>query len=283
MQSAAAAMLPDGKRLHLHHGPIDLIVEAFGADPTHAYQRAHDRFSTVLDELVAELETLREPVDSKQVFSGAIAGRMQMSASQFLPQFITPMACVAGAVADTILAVLVDGQSFSKAYVNNGGDVAFFVNAGEQIEAAVAAEFPAGITIGAHTPYRGIATSGWRGRSYSLGIADSVSVVAKNAAMADAAATLIANHVDLPNHPGITRTPAQDLSPDSDLGARPVTTDVGPLTADETAQALDRGTEYAQMLVETGKIGAAILTLNHQSRQTGDQFKTLEQQARPHA
>lgn len=276
MQSAAVAMLPDGRRLHLHHGPIDLIVEAFGADTAYAYQRTSDRFASVLDELVSELENLRKPIRQNRVFDGVIARRMQKSASLFLPEFLTPMACVAGAVADTILSVLVDGQPFSKAYVNNGGDVAFYLNKGEHIEAAVAAEYPAGITINAHEPYRGIATSGWRGRSFSFGIADSVSVVAANATIADAAATLIANHVDLPNHPGITRTPAVSLSPDSDLGARRVTTDVGPLTLDETTSALNRGAEFAGMLVRTGNIGGAILTLNNQSRQTGDQFKTLQ-------
>ena len=33
--------------------------------------------------------------------------------------------------------------------------------------------------------------------------------------------------VDIPGHPAITRRPACELSPDSDLGARPVTTGVG--------------------------------------------------------
>ena len=42
------------------------------------------------------------------------------------------------------------------------------------------------------SPVRGVATSGWRGRSHSLGIADSVTVLAATAAMADAAATVIA-------------------------------------------------------------------------------------------
>ena len=50
-----AHLLPDG-RLHLNHGPIDLIVEAFGArgDVQTAYGRASDRFATILEELVAE-------------------------------------------------------------------------------------------------------------------------------------------------------------------------------------------------------------------------------------
>ena len=76
-------------------------------------------------------------------------------------------------------------------------------------------------------PVRGIATSGWRGRSFSLGIADAVTVLAATAAKADAAATIIANAVDLPNHAAITRVPAREIAPDNDLGERLVTRAVG--------------------------------------------------------
>ena len=31
MSGPQASLLSDGRRLHLNHGPIDLIVEAFGA------------------------------------------------------------------------------------------------------------------------------------------------------------------------------------------------------------------------------------------------------------
>ena len=44
-----AAFLPDG-RLHLQHGPIDLIVEAFGAraEIERAYRQATDQFGDIL-------------------------------------------------------------------------------------------------------------------------------------------------------------------------------------------------------------------------------------------
>ena len=71
---------------------------------------------------------------------------------------------------------------------------------------------------------RGIATSGWRGRSFSLGIADSVTVLADNAAMADAAATMIANSVNIKNHPLIIKKPAKEIYEDSDLKNLMVTT-----------------------------------------------------------
>ncbi len=84
-------------------------------------------------------------------------------------------------------------------------------------------------------PARGVATSGRHGRSFSLGIADAVTVLARTASQADAAATVIANAVDLPGHPAVIRVPANDLQPDSDLGARLVTRAVGNLSAADIA------------------------------------------------
>src|SRR5690606_39975170 len=102
------------------------------------------------------------------------------------------------------------------------------------------------IRIRAEDEVRGVATSGWRGRSFSLGIADAVTVLARTGAEADAAATIVANAVDLPAHPAIERQPACLLQPDSDLGERLVTTSVGPLSPLEIAQALDKGLAVAE-------------------------------------
>ena len=84
---------------------------------------------------------------------------------------------------------------------------------------------------------------------------------AKNAADADVAATLIANAVDLPGCSAIERTPASEISPDSDLGAIPVTTAVGALTNGQIQQALDRGKAVANDLLGRKLIGAACLQL----------------------
>ena len=117
------------------------------------------------------------------------------------------------------------------------------------------------LTITSENPVRGIATSGWRGRSFSLGIADAVTVLADRAAAADAAATIIANAVDLPGHPSIIRVPAFELAPDSDLGSRFVTQAVGNLTESEVNQALASGLRIAERLRRTGLIRAAALNL----------------------
>ena len=115
--------------------------------------------------------------------------------------------------------------------------------------------------IHADDPARGVATSGRHGRSFSLGIADAVTVLARTASQADAAATIIANAVDLPGHPAIVRCPAQDLQPDSDLGARLVTRDVGELSESEIEAALEAGAACARKLLAAGLIEGAALRL----------------------
>lgn len=268
MQAAQAAMLPGGRRLHLHHGPIDLIVEAWGPGREDAYKSATKRFENLLQELVDELPALRLPLAPGIEFAGAVARRMAGAVRPHRGVYVTPMAAVAGAVADEIVAVM-SARDITKAYVNNGGDAAFYLTQGERTQAALAAPVAGRIVITADDPYRGLATSGWRGRSHSLGIADAVSVVAETAAAADVAATLIANAVDLPGHGAIRRQPASELSPDSDLGERPVTVEVGALTPEETAAALERGSQCAEDFQARGLIGGALLTLNRELRLIG--------------
>jgi uncharacterized protein len=110
-------------------------------------------------------------------------------------------------------------------------------------------------------PVRGVATSGWRGRSFSLGIADAVTVLAETASKADAAATILANAVDLPDHPAITRVPACEIAPDSDLKELLVTQNVGRLPRREIAQALAAGEALGRQLQREGLIYAAALSL----------------------
>ncbi|MBC7476617.1 MAG: UPF0280 family protein, partial [Pseudorhodobacter sp.] len=189
MTGPQTTFLPDG-RLHLNHGPIDLICQAWGtaAAVATAYCRAIACFATVLPELAAELPALRA---ENAALNGPIARKMAAAVAPFRPQFITPMAAVAGAVAETILAEMT-GPGIQRAYVNNGGDIALHLGPGETLTAALGTSADR-VTLRDTHPARGIATSGWGGRSHSLGIADSVTVLAKTAAMADAAATMIAN------------------------------------------------------------------------------------------
>ena len=264
------AMLPDGKRLHLQDGPIDLIIEARGAaaDIRAAYQAASRRFTGLLDELCAELAELRQPADPAHcTLKGVVARRMHAAVAPYAADcFITPMAAVAGAVAEEILGAMCDAAPLGLDYVNNGGDIALHLARGEQFCMGLM-DRPdrQGVIrttiIDADDPSRGVATSGRHGRSFSLGIADAVTVLAKTAGSADAAATIIANAVDLPGHPAIIRCPACELQPDSDLGPRLVTRDVGGLAGNEIEQALAAGEARARELLAAGLIDAAALRL----------------------
>jgi ApbE superfamily uncharacterized protein (UPF0280 family) len=155
--------------------------------------------------------------------------------------------------------------------VNDGGDIALYLTPGQSVTAAIAARagLPDRVTIAHADPVRGIATSGWRGRSFSFGIADAVTVLARTAAEADAAATLVANAVDLPGHPAVARAPACSLQADTDLGDRLVTVAVGRLSAAETARALAAGAARAEAMVAGGLIAAAALFLNGEVRVAG--------------
>ena len=271
-------MLPDGRRLHMQDGPIDVIVEAFGAisEIEVAYGAAAHRFVEILDELCSELEFLRRPAcENGDLPSGAIARRMMAAVRPYASQiFITPMAAVAGAVAEEILDTMIAAAKLSRAYVNDGGDIALHLAPSEKfvvgmVERPDRASLFGTTTIDFAQPIRGIATSGWRGRSFSLGIADAVTILADTAAMADAAATVVANAVDLPGHPRVGRVRASDLAPDSDLGERLVTQSVGELTPGEIGDALEAGSRLAESLRGSGLIRAAALNLRGDTRAIG--------------
>ena len=313
--SAVAARLDDG-RLHLQHGPIDLIVEAFGAadEVERAYGQAMERFGDILPTLVGELPVLRRPVgEAYPLLQGPVAQRMAEAVWPHRARYITPMAAVAGAVADEMLQALVRGRTLTKAYVNDGGDIAIHLTPGQSLRAGIVADSasspfrwgsapsygamwscaspPRGLTppsavtptpphlngeagdktldgmalLTHERPVRGIATSGRGGRSFSLGIAESVTVLAATAAAADAAATMIANEVNA-DHSAIERWPACALDPDSDLGELLVTVAVGDLPPAIVAAALGRGIAEARRLRLCGLIDSAALSLEEQWR-----------------
>ena len=267
MNGPEISWLPGRRRLHFNHGPIDLIVEAFGEaeELRRAYGQAAERFQTILGELVEELAELRLPASLRpRNFDGPTARRMEAAVAPLAGQFITPMAAVAGSVADEMIAAMVAGRSLERAYVNNGGDIALYIAPGHELSVAIAGTghgLGDRLTIHWQDAVRGIATSGWRGRSFSLGIADAVTILASSGAAADAAATLIANAVDLPGHAAIQRRPARELAPDSDLGDRLVTTDVAALAPADIEAALEAGFSVAETLRRQGSIQSAALYL----------------------
>ncbi|MEZ5652262.1 MAG: UPF0280 family protein [Burkholderiaceae bacterium] len=336
---AVGRVLDDG-RLHLQHGPIDLIIGIDGEPGAieAAHRRAWSAFEPLLAGLVAHVPALRRELPwraSRQPSGGATDGRSDAAsggsavadgrpgAARGLSDLahtapepaiagdapgdrvarmmiaacwphrhlrLTPMAAVAGSVAAMVCDAIAceswsgaaqEGRAGTgrpvaaapgivRAWVNNGGDIAAFLSEGTELRVAVAGGGDTGapVVIGAHDPVRGIATSGRHGRSFSLGIADAVTVLAADAPAADAAATLIANAVNLESGP-IERRPARELAPDSDLGERLVTVAVGPLRRRQVEDALSAGAALACAMIDQGLIVSARLALQGQVRVAG--------------
>jgi uncharacterized protein len=270
--TAMRAQLADG-RWHFQHGPIDLIIHGDGEPATlaGAVEQAWSRFQGVLAELVGELRMLRSPVRDAVDVTGPVARRMVAACFPHRERFITPMAAVAGAVADELIGWFRADPRIVRAYINNGGDIALHLAIGQSYKIGLCADLgrikrreahilDGDFQVTGEMPVRGVATSGWRGRSFSLGIADSVTVLAQTAAEADAAATMIANSVNVED-PAILRRPACELKDDTDLGERLVTVAVGRLTADQVQVALQAGMARARELTNLGLIFGAALRL----------------------
>jgi uncharacterized protein len=268
-----------GDRTHLHHGPIDIVLKAWGTpEAVRTATRAATRaFPMILPTLADELKELRKPMAKGPKVKGSIAKRMVAACEPHGDVFITPMAAVAGAVAEGLLELMLKAAPLDRAYVNDGGDIAMHMTPGHSLTLGVAGDFSGGkipklngaVTLTAELGQFGIATSGAHGRSLPLGIADSVTVIAKTAAAADVAATLIANAVDITS-PAIQRLPATEIDPDSDLGKLLVTSDVGPLKSHEIEAALDKGAARAADLLQRGLIGGAVLMLRGEMRGVGE-------------
>lgn len=282
MMGAQRQPLSDG-RWHFQHGPIDIVIGADGEQAAlkQAHEDAWRRFRTLLGELVAELPLLRHPVGEVCLLEGPVAQRMWRACYPHRRPFITPMAAVAGAVAQELVAFY-RRPGITRAWVNNGGDIALHLAPDAALTVGLyadlarldARELRDGLTLDgrARIDYpmvvRGIATSGWRGRSFSLGIADSVTVFARTAVGADAAATVIANAVDVAD-PRILRRPASSLKDDTDLGDRLVTVDVPPLAPAAVQQALAAGRDKALGLQQAGLIVSCLLVCQGQSAAAG--------------
>lgn len=285
MMGPAAALLDNGHRLHLQHGPIDLVI---GADPVSAgkraaaFQLATEAFETVLERLVEELPLLQSAMNpNSPAPKSQVAFRMDQAVRPHCAKtFVTPMAAVAGAVADAVLAAMTQVIPLKRAYVNNGGDIALHLAQDENFSTAMfglQGHELGRIKLSSQHGVGGIASSGQGGRSLSFGIADSVTVLAVNAAAADVAATLIGNAVNLPNHPAITRQKAMDVKPDTDLGNRLVVTNIGMLSNLDIITALNAGHAVAEKMLADDLIKGAALFLRGKHKVTGPAFSLTQQ------
>jgi len=221
---------------------------------------------TVLEDLARFLPVLkRKALEIEDNADFPVVVRKMIDASRKMEAVdLTPLAAVAGASSDVVADYLI-GKGGTKIMVDNGGDVAIRLLGEETarvgIKTEVDAERPSylliirpGMGIG------GVATSGLGGRSFTKGIASAVTVLAEDAALADAAATVIGNAANAED-PAITRYLPETVYPDSDIAGEWVTGAVGSLPPAKVEEALEKGLAQAYRICRKGHIKGAFIAV----------------------
>jgi ApbE superfamily uncharacterized protein (UPF0280 family) len=179
---------------------------------------------------------------------------------------LTPMAAVAGTIADAVADRLV-GQKMDRVIVDNGGDISLRLAAGETATVGIRPQIDNlqvshVLRLDASQPSWGVTTSGVGGRSLTRGIASAVTVVAVNASVADAAATAIGNACFVEDD-GIIQLPAESLDPNTDLAGLSVTTEVGELLPGKVLKAIESARQKTELLSQRKIIFGAFIALQN--------------------
>jgi len=177
---------------------------------------------------------------------------------------LTPMAAVAGTIADAAADFLAS-QGLTRVVVNNGGDVALRLVAGETVTVGIRPDLSAEqvthrAVITSEKDIGGVCTSGLGGRSFTRGVASAATVFSNRASIADAAATAVANATYVPSA-AVQRRVADSIYPDTDLKGVEITVSAGHLTEEEVFTALAEGVNRAEDLVTRSLIAGACITV----------------------
>ena len=283
---AAAALIQDAGaegawrvlrpgRVLVDHGPITMTVEAAqrGCPLTDAALAGAATAVRLLDELIPWLAVARRAVGGSNRRAEAACPEVlccMMQAVRRLDEAdFTPMAAVAGAFSE-LVARSVTNAGADRAIVNNGGDIALYLPpAAGPAQVGIVSDLGSGaithkIEIPAGGSIAGIATSGLGGRSLTKGVASAVTILARTASLADAAATAVANATDC-DDPAVARCLAEELDHFTDIRGHRVTKSVGPLSAPARRAALARGLTRAEQLLGQGMIAGAVLFVQHET------------------
>lgn len=233
-------------KLFLDYGPISMVIAASrDGEPLTALCRDAGQIAVdCLTELGPQLKLLKR--SWTQFEPGELSGvavTMWQAVQATADNDLTPMAAVAGAFADKV-ADWLQQQGATKVLVNNGGDVAIRLLADETTKVGVMPEiggegFSKLVRLTSIDGIGGIATSGLGGRSFTCGVMESVTVLAKSCAVADAFATSLANASYIDSS-AVVRGLARLIDPDTDIPDLMVTESVGRLTPQEVQQSMQQ-------------------------------------------
>ena len=259
--------LAPGKAL-LDYGPMSMIIEAYERERPlqEAVEAGGATAVRQLEELTFNLNAARKPVlelEAGKDYPPVLASMIEAVRATGSPD-ATPMAAVAGSIAREVLRTLGE-RGATRAVVNNGGDIALLLGSGKPLRVGVVTDLAGGavthyMDIKCDRKVGGIATSGLGGRSFTRGIASAAVALAKNAPLADACATMLANAVNA-DHPEIVRAPAELLDPSTDIPRQPVTVRVGNLDEETVQSALAAGRRLFFNYLAGGLLLGAVLSV----------------------
>jgi len=256
---------------YLDYGPMQMTISAFCRQQPldQDIMEAVGYAKNLLAELASCIKVAKLPAGTiKRCPTSPAILAMMIDAVQRCPDpTLTPMAAVAGAIADCVAELLVQ-RGATKVIINNGGDIALRIAEGESVKVGIAPDLNNNsvshfIEIDSTSKVRGIATSGLGGRGLTKGIASAAVILSENCRIADACATLVANHIFSPD-PEIKQVRAEELDPDTDIYGHLVTAALGKLQPKTWQQALQNGLAQARKVLEQGLISGAILFVGGQ-------------------
>lgn len=268
LETFGARVLREGV-VFLEHGPVSMVLEAGqGEQPaTDLAMKGAEQVVVFFEQLATNLGAAkRQILFHEPLLDGShpmALQRMIASVRKLGEPEFTPMAAVAGTLADMAVEEMVEAGA-DYALANNGGDIAFRLPLSKrELNVGIISDLSIGqvthrLTIGRDSGIRGLATSGFGGRSLTRGIASAVTVMARDASAADAAATSVANACDAED-PQVFKCLAEELDYDTDIRGLSVTESIGPLEETTVRTALRRGSERASTLCESGMIEGAVL------------------------
>lgn len=267
MSDEQAISLADAETVLAEFGPMRLAIRAWqngrpqsdlcrqAAGVSFGYLEAVARNRTLLSRRIEQIGHLPD---------NELGRRMIQSVAAVGDKDLTPMAAVAGTIADAVADWLFDRGS-AKVVVDNGGDIAIRLSTGETATVGIRPQISCSdishiVTLDARSSSWGVTTSGLGGRSFTRGIASAVTVVAANASIADAFATSIANACFVEDR-RIVQIPAEQIDPNTDLKGLNVTVDVGFLSAEKKNLAVQAALAKADQFCRQHRIFGALIAL----------------------
>jgi len=248
-------------------GPMRLVIRAWNKKQpqTKLARRAAEESISYLERIARCRPLLSRPIpDIEDLPGDELALGMINSTRAIGDHDLTPMAAVAGTIADAVANWLFEREA-TRVIVDNGGDIAVRLAKGESVTVGVRPRVTSRhishvINLDSDHSAWGVTTSGVGGRSLTRGIASAVTVLSTRASVADAAATAIANACFVKDD-RIIQQPAAKMDPISDLKDIPVTTEVGPLSSEKVLAAIKSARQKAEDLSDKGIILGAFIAL----------------------